>query len=58
MKAEIITELSDESADRDSDDDVGRTMFHAAIAQLLKSDIEDEDSDGFVDAEEEDEEEG
>ncbi|KAG5831790.1 hypothetical protein ANANG_G00282950 [Anguilla anguilla] len=52
MKAGIITELPGNSNDTDSDNDERDPgMLDAVIAQLLNSDTEDEEFEGFVDEE-------
>lgn len=52
MKAGIITELPGNSNDVDSDnDDRESGMLDSVIAQLLNSDTEDEEFEGFVDEE-------
>ena len=51
-KAGIITELPGNSSDTDSDNDEREPgMLDAVLAQLFKSDTEEEEFQGFVDGE-------
>ena len=51
-KAEIINEQPSKSSETESDDDEKNPgLLDAAIAQLLNSDTEDEEFEGFVEEE-------